>query len=156
MPALVLAAGAAAGALETTCSFPAPPAQAAAADLLGECVRCVAEGGRDARPAAEAAAAAAVRALPELARQADREVADVDHFLDLALPFRRNFPGFDRNQASKCGLGAAQFIAKNANKFATSRCGNGSPFEKCSFRPSDRFGRAAAARILYAGNRLAS
>src|ERR1039458_9995575 len=44
------------------------------------------------------------RAALELPRQADREVADVDHLLDLTERFGRDLPGLDRDQLSDLGL----------------------------------------------------
>ena len=92
--ALVLAAEGAAVALSAAVAAGDAVAAAAAADLLGEAVRGVAEGGREAGPAAEAAAGSAARALPELARLAGSEVESARNCLaDLA--------------ASRGGLGAA-------------------------------------------------
>jgi hypothetical protein len=44
------------------------------------------------------------RAALQLPRQADREVADVDHLLDLTERFGRDLPGLDRDQLSDLGL----------------------------------------------------
>ena len=54
----------------------------------------------------------------KLARETGCEVADVDHFLNLALPLRLDFPGLNGDEAAKRGLGAAQFITKNSDEFA--------------------------------------
>src|SRR3546814_16989618 len=39
----------------------------------------------------------------ELAREAHRKIADVDHFLDLAKPFGPRFADFDREETPKTG-----------------------------------------------------
>ena len=57
----------------------------------------------------------------ELARQADGEIADVDHFLDFAEAFGRDLADFDGDQAAEIGLGGAQFLAEQADQFAALR-----------------------------------
>ena len=54
----------------------------------------------------------------ELARQADGEIADVDHFLDFAETFGRDLAGFDRDQPAEFGLCGAQFLAEQPHQFA--------------------------------------
>jgi hypothetical protein len=46
------------------------------------------------------------REAVELARQADREVADVDHFLHFARAFGRDLAGLQRDEAAQVALGA--------------------------------------------------
>ena len=55
--------------------------------------------------------------------QADREVADVDHLLNLAQPLGSDLPGLNGDEAAKRGLGAAQFITKNSDEFAAPGAG---------------------------------
>ena len=54
----------------------------------------------------------------ELARQADREVADVDHLLHFAEAFGGDLAGFERDEAAEVGLGGAQLLAEQADQFA--------------------------------------
>ena len=56
------------------------------------------------------------RAPVELARQPDREVADVDHLLNLAERLGRDLPGLDRDQLGDVGL----VLASSAPKRLTS------------------------------------
>ncbi len=46
----------------------------------------------------------------QLARQAHREVADVDHFLDLAEAFRGNLADLDRDEPAEGLLVGAQLL----------------------------------------------
>ena len=63
----------------------------------------------------------------ELARQADGEVADVDHLLHFAEPFRLDFADLDRHQPAELGLGGAQFFAEQANELAAARRRDAAP-----------------------------
>ena len=63
----------------------------------------------------------------KLARQPDREVADVDHLLDLAKPLRDDLAGFERDQAAEIGFGGAQFFAEQADELAAPRRRNRAP-----------------------------
>jgi hypothetical protein len=56
----------------------------------------------------------------ELAGEADRKVADVDHLLDLAVTLRQDFPGLDGDETAEFGLGGAQLLAKKADELSTS------------------------------------
>src|SRR5262249_50461835 len=50
----------------------------------------------------------------ELARQADREIADIDHLLHFALTLLDDLAGFDRDEAAERGFVAAQFLGEEA------------------------------------------
>ncbi len=67
----------------------------------------------------------------ELARQADREVADVDHLLDLAEALLDDLAAFQRDQPGQRLLRRAQFLAKQPDELAAPRRGNGSPRVEC-------------------------
>ena len=67
----------------------------------------------------------------ELARQADREVADVDHLLDLAEAFGEDLAGFDRDQPRQRLLRGAQFLAEQPHQLAPARCRDAPPGEEC-------------------------
>ena len=70
----------------------------------------------------------------ELARQADREVADVDHLLDLAEALLDDLAGFERDQPRERLLGGAQLLAKQPHQLAPARRRNGPPFDECFVR----------------------
>ena len=57
----------------------------------------------------------------ELARQADREVADVDHLLDFAEALLDDLAGFERDQLGEHRLGLAQLLAEQADQLAAAR-----------------------------------
>ncbi len=61
------------------------------------------------------------RQAVELARQADGEVADVDHLLHFAEPLGLDLADFDRHQPAELGLGGAQFLAEQADELAAAR-----------------------------------
>ena len=84
----------------------------------------------------------------KLARQADREIADVDHFLHLATAFRDDLAGFDGDQAAQSILGGAQFMAEQANQFATPRWRDPAPFPERRFSERDGFGHTLRTCIL--------
>ncbi len=54
----------------------------------------------------------------KLARQADGEVADIDHFLHFAQAFLHDLARFERHQPSERGLLLAQFLAEQTHEFA--------------------------------------
>ena len=55
----------------------------------------------------------------KLAREADREIADVDHFLHFAEAFGGDFAGLERHKMAEFTLGLAEFVAEQADEFAT-------------------------------------
>jgi hypothetical protein len=73
----------------------------------------------------------------ELARQADREIADVDHLLHLAQAFGQDLAGFQGDQAAKLGLGGAQFFTQQAHQLATAGGGDLAPGQEGGMRDAD-------------------
>ena len=61
------------------------------------------------------------RAAVELAREADREVADVDHLLHLAEPLLRDLPDLERDERAERLLLAAQLLAEQPHELAAVR-----------------------------------
>src|SRR5207302_6744439 len=84
----------------------------------------------------------------ELAGEPDREVADVDHLLDLAVTLGQDFPGFDGDEAAELGFGCAQLPAENPDELATSGCRDRPPREERLLRQPDCFGDAIRVRVL--------
>src|SRR4029079_11268272 len=66
----------------------------------------------------------------ELAREAYREVADVDHLLHFAEALLQALAGLDAHEASQRGLGRAQLLAQQAHHLAAPRCGPVAPIEE--------------------------
>ncbi|MNQ59921.1 hypothetical protein D3C85_741840 [compost metagenome] len=58
----------------------------------------------------------------QLARQADGEVADVDHFLYFTQAFLSDLTGFPRHQFAQVGLVLTQYFAELAHQFTATRC----------------------------------
>ena len=63
----------------------------------------------------------------QLAGKSNREVADVDHLLDLAKPLLHDFARLKRDQPSQGLLAPAQLLAEQADQFTPSWCGNVTP-----------------------------
>ena len=61
------------------------------------------------------------RQAVELARQADGEVADVDHFLNFAEALGHDLADLDRHQAAKLRLVCAKLLAEKSDEFAALR-----------------------------------
>ena len=61
------------------------------------------------------------RAAVELAREADREVADVDHLLHLAEALLRDLPDLERDERAERVLLAAELLAEQAHELAAPR-----------------------------------
>ena len=57
----------------------------------------------------------------ELARQADGEIADVDHLLHFAEALGRDLAGFERHEAAEIVLGGAQLLADQTHELAAPR-----------------------------------
>ncbi len=57
----------------------------------------------------------------QLARQPDREVADVDHLLHFAQPFLQDLAGFERDQLAEMLLVFAQHFAETPHHLAAHR-----------------------------------
>ena len=90
----------------------------------------------------------------KLARQTDREIADVDHFLHLAMAFRDDLACFDGNQTAECILGGAQILAEQANQFAALRWRDLAPFPERGFCHRNSFGCTLRTRVLDIGDGL--
>ena len=67
------------------------------------------------------------RAAVELAREADGEVADVDHLLHLAEPLLRDLPDLERHERAERLLLAAQLLAEQPHELAAMRAGQVAP-----------------------------
>ena len=67
------------------------------------------------------------RAAVELAREADGEVADVDHLLHLAEPLLRDLPDLERDERAERLLLAAQLLAEQPHELAAVRPGQVAP-----------------------------
>ena len=72
------------------------------------------------------------RQAVELARQAHREVADVDHLLDFAQPFGQDLPGLDRHEPAERVLVQAKLLAQPAHELAAARRGHQPPLPERS------------------------
>ena len=92
----------------------------------------------------------------ELARKSNREIADVDHLLDLAQALRSDLADFERDQPAERGLVSAQFLAEQAHEFASARRGHAAPFQKAALfaRPMAR-GASRGRRLDDASDRRA-
>ena len=63
----------------------------------------------------------------ELPREPDREVADVDHLLNLAQPLLRDLPDLERDERAERLLLAAELLAEEAHELAAPRRGDVAP-----------------------------
>ena len=70
----------------------------------------------------------------QLAREADREVADVDDFLHFAQPFAEDLAGLERDEFPERLLVAAHAAREATHQFAAHRRGYGAPGEECFLR----------------------
>ena len=101
------------------------------------------------------------RQAVELARQADREVADVDHLLHFAQAFGGDLAGLERDQPAEVGLGRAQLFAEQAHQLAAARRRHVAPGLEGRMRAADGlrgFGRRGlrARRRWLAGDRASA
>src|SRR5687768_7507906 len=78
------------------------------------------------------------REAVKLAREADGEIADVDHFLHFAFGFDEDFAHLKRNESREIGFDLAKRVAESANRFATDRSGNRPPFQKSFMSAGNR------------------
>ena len=88
------------------------------------------------------------REAVELTRQADGEVADVDHLLHFAETFRLDLADLDRHQPTEFGFGGAQFLGEQADKFAPARRRDAAPFEEGGVAAADRRFRIRHGRFV--------
>src|SRR4051794_12949428 len=73
----------------------------------------------------------------QLARETDREVADVDHLLDLAETLRADLAGLDRDQLAELCLVLTKQLAEAADHVAARRGGRLAPHAECARRTLD-------------------
>ena len=66
----------------------------------------------------------------KLAREADREIADVDHLLHFAQALGQNLAHLERNQRAQILFVGAQFVADLAHDFAALRRRNHAPLQE--------------------------
>ena len=79
----------------------------------------------------------------QLARQADGEVADVDHLLDLAEALGDDLAGLDGHQRAEIVLVLAQQLAQLAHECAAHRGRHCAPLLERGLRASDHVGDLA-------------
>ena len=70
----------------------------------------------------------------QLARQADRIIANIDHFLHFAQALGDDLSGLQRHQTAQIGLAGAQFLAQQADEFTTARGRHFAPHLKGGLR----------------------
>jgi len=73
----------------------------------------------------------------ELARQADREIADVDHFLHLAEAFRDDLSGFEGDDGAERLLRHAQLLAEEPHELSPARGRDVAPGGEGGLRAGD-------------------
>jgi len=91
----------------------------------------------------------------ELTRQADREVADVDHLLDLALALGLDLPVLESYERAEILLLLAQQVAEHADRLAPLRGRRQPPLEEGRVSRLDHAVVLLRRDLLDAGNRLA-
>src|SRR5262249_45580680 len=88
----------------------------------------------------------------ELARQPDREVADVDHLLHFTKAFLHDLAGLDRDQPAEFVLVRAQLLAEQADQLAAARGRHLAPLAERLIRARDPLCDAALAVGFEAGD----
>ena len=91
----------------------------------------------------------------ELAREADREVADVDHLLHLAEAFGDDLAGFERHEAAEIVLGGAQLLAEQAHELAAPGRRDLAPGLEGGVGPADGGLGLVGRRLAHMGDHLA-
>jgi hypothetical protein len=91
----------------------------------------------------------------ELAREADRVVADVDHLLDFAQGLGRDLAGLEGDERAEVGLGGAQFLAEQPHEFAAARRGDIAPGPEGGVGRLDRRRHARGVGVMDVGQGLA-
>ena len=91
----------------------------------------------------------------QLARQADREVADVDHLLNFAEAFREDFADLDRDEAAKRPLVGAQLLTEEPDKLPAMGRRHIAPDEKRGMRSIDDLARFKCVRLADMRDNLA-
>src|SRR6185437_1550386 len=74
----------------------------------------------------------------ELAREADSEIADIDHLLHFAEAFLQDLAGLDRDETAELGLVRAQGLAEAAHQLAAPWRRHTAPAEEGAMRRADR------------------
>ena len=93
------------------------------------------------------------RQAVELPRQADREVADVDHLLHLAGPFGGDLADLDRDQPAERRLVRAQLLAEQPHELAALGRRHVAPGEEGLARARDRLRGFRRRRSALLGDR---
>jgi hypothetical protein len=91
----------------------------------------------------------------QLARQPHREVADVDHLLDLAEPFRDDLADLQGHEAAERLLLGAQLLAEEAHQLAAPRRRHEPPAQEGRMGPGNDLGHGRRRRLDDAADRLA-
>src|SRR5262249_47355331 len=91
----------------------------------------------------------------ELARQANGEVANVDHLLNLAEAFGDDLADLDGHETAKCFLVHPQLLSEQADKLAAIGRRRIAPGEKGFLRPLDRLPSLGRTVLVYVGDDLA-
>ena len=91
------------------------------------------------------------RASVQLAREPDREVADVDHLLHLAEAFLRDLPDLERHEGTERLLLAAELLAQEAHELPAPRRRYLAPRLECTAaRETEASAPAASVRLTRA------
>jgi hypothetical protein len=77
----------------------------------------------------------------ELAGEADREIADIDHFLHFAEAFGGDLAGLQGDEPAKIGLRRPQLLSEQTDELAAAGCGHKTPGLERLVRPTDRGSR---------------
>ena len=91
----------------------------------------------------------------ELAREADREVADVDHLLHLAEALGDDLAGLERDEAAEIVLGGAQLLAEQAHELAAPGRRDLAPGLEGGVGPADGGLGLVGRRLAHMGDHLA-
>ena len=88
----------------------------------------------------------------DLARQADGEIADVDHFLHFAETLGDDLAGFEGDHRAERLLGGAQFLAEQADEFAPARRRDVAPGGEGAFARATTAGMSESVVSRHAGD----
>ena len=88
----------------------------------------------------------------DLTRQADGEIADVDHLLHFAETFGDDLSRFEGDDRAERLLGGAQLLAEEANEFAPARRGDVAPRGEGGFRAADHRRHVGQGRLRQHGD----
>ena len=93
-------------------------------------------------------------AAVELARQPDREVANIDHLLNFARALGHDLAGLERHQRPEIMLGGAQLLGKKPHQLATPRRRHRTPGREGKRGAPDDGGRFRRAHDLDVSDQL--